>query len=167
MFRTLRAAVAASLLAVPALAHDGVHIADPYARVSGATAQSGAIFMVIENHGSSEDRLIAATSDVAERVELHTHVEDNGVMKMVEVAEGFAIPPGGTRVLDRGGDHVMLLGLRRSLAHGDTVPLTLTFARGAVITLDVPVDLERRPAPGGHGHGHGHGMHQHGAKPGG
>lgn len=156
MFRTLVAALAASLIALPALAGETIRIVDPFARVSGPSAVSGAIFLVIENHGDADDRLIAAASDVAERVELHTHREANGVMQMVEVPEGFPIPAHGSHALARGGDHIMLIGLRRSLAHGDTVPLTLTFARGSVVELAVPVDLERKPMHGGgmmHGHG--------------
>jgi copper(I)-binding protein len=167
MFRMLSAAALAASLAVAAAAHHdgtahhGIHITDPFARVSGPAAQSGAVFMVIENHGTADDRLVAAASAIAERVELHTHREEaGGVMRMIEVPEGFAIPAGGSHALAPGGDHVMLLGLRRSLAHGDTVPLTLTFARGEVITLEVPVDLERRPAHGG-------GHHQHGGQHGG
>ena len=177
MSSILRAAAAAALLAFPAFAqsHDGIHVTDAYARVSGPSAQSGAVFMVLENHSAEEDRLISATSDVAARVELHTHKQDaNGVMQMLEVAEGFAIPGGASHALARGGDHVMLMGLTRSLNHGDSFPLTLTFARGEVITIDVTVDLERKPEPMGHGamdhgahgghagHGAGHG---HGAAP--
>lgn len=162
MLTPFRAALVAALLALPVAAqsHDGVHVTDPYARVSGPSAQSGAVFMVLENHGTADDRLISATSDVAQRVELHTHKQDaNGVMQMMEVPEGFAIAAGGTHALARGGDHVMLLGLTRSLNHGDTFPLTLTFERGEVITIDVTVDLQRAAPAMGHGamgHGHGH-----------
>lgn len=163
MLTPFRAALVAALFALPAAAqsHDGVHVTDAYARVSGPSAQSGAVFMVLENHASADDRLVSAASDVAQRVELHTHKQDaNGVMQMIEVPEGFAIPAGGTHALARGGDHVMLLGLTRSLNHGDTFPLTLTFERGEVITLDVTVDLQRAAPAMGHGamgHGHGHG----------
>jgi periplasmic copper chaperone A len=164
--KTILAAVAV-FLAMPAgaQAHDGVAIVDAYARSSAAMATSGAVFMVIENHAEAEDRLVAAASDVAERVELHTHKEDaNGVMQMIEVEEGFAIPALGSHALARGGDHVMLLGLKRSLAHGDSVTLTLTFERAGVIEVAVPVDLERKPAMGGMQDGAGHG-HAHGQAP--
>ena len=157
--RTLLAATAAAAFALPALADDGVMIVDPYARVSTMMSKSGAAFMVIENHGAEDDRLVAASSDVAERVELHTHKADaNGNMQMIEVEEGFAIPAGGSHALARGGDHVMFLGLTRGLAHGDVVTLTLSFEKAGEITLEVPVDLERKPeqgAMGGMGHQHG------------
>jgi hypothetical protein len=166
MFRPLLGAALAAALALPALAHDGVHVADVYAR---ASARSGAVFMTITNHAAADDTLIAASTDVAERVELHTHVMDaSGVMAMVEVEGGFTIPGGSTRVLQRGGDHIMLLGLTRPLADGDRFTLTLTFARGEVLTVDAIVDNARAPAGDGmqgggqggmHGgtHGSGHG----------
>ncbi|HSF65540.1 MAG TPA: copper chaperone PCu(A)C [Paracoccaceae bacterium] len=160
MLSLLRATLAVALLAVPAAAqsHDGMHVTDAYARVSGPSAQSGAVFLMLENHGTAEDRLIGVASDVAARVEMHTHTQDaNGVMQMREVPEGFAIAAGGTHALARGGDHIMLLGLTRPLNQGDSFPLTLTFQRGEVITLDVTVDAQR-PAPAmGHGAGHMHG----------
>lgn len=52
----------------------------------------------------------------------------------------------------------MLLGLARPLAQGDLFDLTLTFERGEVVTIQVPVDNDRKPAHGGMAHGHaGHG----------
>lgn len=157
--KTTLLAAAAALFTLPAFAGD-ITIADPYARASAMMSKSGAAFMVIKNAGAEDDRLIAAASDVAEKVELHTHVENaQGVMQMIEVEEGFAIPAGGEHALARGGDHVMFLGLTRPLAHGDSVEVTLTFEKAGDVTVTIPVDLERRPMQGmTHG---GHGM-QHG-----
>ncbi len=152
--KSLLAAVALAL-ATPAFAHDGVHVVDPYARVMGAAAKSGAAFMLIENHSASDDRLIAAASDVAERVELHTHkAAADGTMKMIHVPEGFAIPGNTNHELARGGDHVMLMGLKRPLAQGDTFTLTLTFERSGEVTVEVPVDLDRQPTHGAPKHSH-------------
>jgi periplasmic copper chaperone A len=129
-----------------ASAHDGIRIEDPYARVSGATAKSGAVFMTILNHSAQDDRLVSVTTDAAERAELHTHTQDaNGVMQMGEVPEGFPIAGTEAHALDRGGDHIMLFGLTRALKQGDIVTLTLTFERSGDITIAVPVDNERKP----------------------
>lgn len=157
------AALAAISLAVPAFA-GSITVEDPYARVSARMSASGAAFMVLKNTGDEDDRLVAVASDVAERVELHTHKSDaNGVMRMMQVEEGFPIPAGGEHALARGGDHVMFLGLNRSLAHGDTVTVTLTFEKAGDMVVEIPVDLERKPM---HGMGHGKKM-KHGQKTGG
>jgi hypothetical protein len=171
MLRPTRSAVLAALFALsaaaPAAAHDGMAVRDAYARAASATAQSGAIFMVIENHRTIDDRLVAARSDVAQRVELHTHISDAaGVVRMVEVEDGFAVPAEGEHALARGGDHVMLLGLTRPLTDGDTVTLTLVFEQSGELTVEVPVDNARMDpaAHGEHGAHGGHGGHgSHGA----
>jgi len=164
-FRTLLA-VTAICFAVPAIAGENIAIRDAYARATTAMSVSGAAFMVIENHGPADDRLMSVTTDAAERAELHTHEEDAaGVMRMIHVEDGFPIPAGGYRALDRGGDHVMLLGLRRPLQDGDALTLTLTFEAAGEIVLEIPVDLHRpadhggghgAPAAQDHGQGHGH-----------
>ena len=142
------AALAAVSFAFPALAGD-IAINDPYARVSAKMSTSGAAFMVIENTGTEDDRLIAASSEVAERTELHTHKADaNGVMRMMKVEEGFPLPAGGSHALARGGDHVMFLGLKHPLSQGDIVKVTLTFEKAGDVVVDIPVDLERKPMHG-------------------
>jgi hypothetical protein len=152
-------AATAVFFALPAFA-DGIEINDAYARVSTAMSKSGAAFMVIANSSGADDRLVSVASDVADRVELHTHKAGaDGVMQMVEVPEGFAVPAGGQHVLQRGGDHVMFMGLHRSLAQGDVVTVTLTFEKAGDVVLDIPVDLTRAEAPmqmeqGGHGEMH-------------
>jgi len=149
------AAAFAALFALPAAAHDGLEISDAYARVAGPAAKAGAIFMVIENHTGSDDRLVGASTDAAAKAQLHSHVAgDGGMMRMIHVEDGFVIPAGGQRALARGGDHVMLMGLSRSLSDGDTIGLTLTFEKAGEMTVDVPVDNARGEA-GGHGHGAG------------
>jgi copper(I)-binding protein len=155
MFRIASLAAAALLAAGSAFAHDGVHVENAYAITSGPGAMSGAVFFEIVNHSTtSPDRLISASSDAAQRVELHTHLIDaNGVARMVEVEDGFAVAPGETHVLERGGDHVMMMGLTRPLADGDVIELKLLFEREGEVVLEVPVDLDRAPAAGHGGHG--------------
>jgi copper(I)-binding protein len=153
--KTVLLAGACALL--PSLAIAEMMVDDPYARAAGAMARSGAAFMQITNTGGADDRLVAAASDVAERVELHTHIMDGDVMRMVEVEEGFAIPAGETIALERGGMHVMFLGLIRALEQGDEIEVTLTFEEAGEMTVTVPVDNERMPAAMGGGMQHGHG----------
>lgn len=157
---TLSVLAAGLTFASAAFAAD-ITVSDAYARASGASAKSGAAFMVIENTGAEDDRVIAVSAPIAARVELHTHMEDaNGVMRMMEVEDGFPVPAGGKHMLKRGGDHVMFMGLTGPMEQGATFPLTLTFEKAGEMTFDVTVDLERKPTHGdGHGHAHGHKDH--------
>lgn len=151
----LSAALAACLLAVPALAQD-ITVTDAYARSASPVAKSGAAFMVIKNAGDTEDRLIDVRSDAAAKVELHTHKDmGEGVMKMMQVEEGFAIPAQGMHMLARGGDHVMLMGLAQPMKQDDVISITLVFENAGEMVVEVPVDLERQPEQGGHTMKHG------------
>ncbi|WP_050522958.1 copper chaperone PCu(A)C [Pseudorhodobacter wandonensis] len=164
-YKTLFAAAALAIASTTMAFAADITVSDPYMRVSGAMATSGAAFMVIDNHGD-EDRLIGVRSDIAQKVELHTHLQDaNGVMKMVHVAEGFPIAAGETHALQRGGDHVMFLGLNSVPVQGDVVELTLTFEKAGDIVVEVPVDNDRAPQMG-NGMGNGkmdHSKMNHGA----
>ncbi|MCV2882927.1 copper chaperone PCu(A)C [Actibacterium sp. XHP0104] len=156
--KTLLAAATALSFATPIWAGE-ITINDAYARASTMMSKSGGAFMEIHNGTEADDRLIEARSDVAERVELHTHLSDgNGVMRMVEVEDGFAVPAGGVHMLARGGDHLMFLGLNRPLNHGDMIDVVLVFEQAGEVAVQIPVDLERKPMHGQMQHGNG--MHQ-------
>lgn len=143
---TLRAtavtALAALTLAAPALAQE-IQVLDPYARSASATATTGAAFMLIENIGDADDRLIGATSPAAKVAQLHTHREKDGVMKMTRLDDGLAVPAGETVFLQRGGNHVMMMGLTEPFEPGKTISLTLVFEKSGEIEIEVPVDLAR------------------------
>ena len=141
----LRFVLAAStlLLALPALAHDGVRILDPYVRLLPG-AKAGAAFFVIENHSANDDRLLAARADIAGKAELHTHkMGSDGTAQMVPIEGGIALPAGKMHALERGADHVMLMMLNARPAEGETVILTLTFERAGEVTVEAPVDNHR------------------------
>ncbi len=133
---------ALSLSAVSAMAD--IIIEDPYARSSSPAARVGAAFMVIRNTGDEDDRLIAASSDAAKRIELHTHVITDGVAKMMEVEGGFVVPAHGEVLLQRGGYHVMMMGLTAPFVQGEALTLDLVFEKAGEMQLVVPIDSERQ-----------------------
>lgn len=156
------AAVAASLaLSLPVMAEDHpaqIHVNDAYARAAGI-GKSGAIFFTMHNMTETDDRLVDVRAEVAQRVELHSHVDmGDGVMKMMHMADGLPLAAGEAHALARGGDHVMLMGLTADLKNGDRFPLTLVFEQAGDITIDVTVDNDRQDPPAAMNHGaHGQG----------
>lgn len=151
VLKTFAAAAITAFVAVPAFAGD-IMIKDAYARSATKMSKSGAAFMMIMNNTDQDDRVVSARAEIAKRVELHTHIDaGNGVMQMREVEGGFPVEAGGMRHLMRGGDHVMLMGLTQPMLHGDIVTVTLVFEKAGEITLDIPVDLERKGEIMGHG----------------
>lgn len=121
-----------------AVAETPIAIANAWSRATPGGAAAGAAFFVIENRGANDDTLLGADAEVADSVELHTHIHDSGVMRMRAI-ERILVPAGGQATLQPGGDHVMLIGLRRPLVEGETFTLGLTFARAGHVAVPVTV----------------------------
>ena len=141
--KTVLLATLVAMAPLSAFAHDGMAVEDAYARSSNPRA--GAAFMRLDNHRAVDCTLAGVSSDAAERVELHSHTDVDGVMTMAEIAEGITVPAGESHLLERGGDHVMMMGLRAPMEDGATVAITLDFGDCGTMEVDVPVDNQRQP----------------------
>jgi periplasmic copper chaperone A len=91
-----------------------------------ATNRPTAAFFTLNNPGDTPLRLTSVTSPACGRAELHTHIHENGVMRMRAV-DGFDIPANGTLALKPMGDHIMCFDPKPTKP-GDMVPMTLTFS---------------------------------------
>ncbi len=116
-----------------------INVEQPWARATPAGAMTGAVYMTLANRTNTEDRLTAASSDVASKVQIHEMAVVNGIMQMRQLTDGLAVPAGGSVTLKPGGYHVMLIGLKKRLIAGQTFPLTLTFANAGNISITVPI----------------------------
>lgn len=154
-----------AMLPFAALAHDGMAVKDAYAR--GANPKSGAAFMRLENHREVDCTLSGVESDVAERVELHSNSEVDGVMKMAPIEGGLLIPAQSDVALERGGNHVMMMGLKAPLEDGQSITMSLDFGECGVEEIEIPVDNQRSgdataadaESDDQHDHQHGHEGH--------
>ncbi len=149
-----------------AFAHDfkigALTIEHPWARASAGPVRNGAAYMTVHNAGAA-DSLLAASGDVAERVELHTHLMEGDVMKMRRV-DAVEVPAHGMAALAPGSFHVMLIGLTRPLKEGENFPLTLTFRDAGEVTVQVTVEAVGSMGPKGAGQGTmEHGTMDHGS----
>jgi copper(I)-binding protein len=108
----------------------------PWARAS--TGKTGVAYFTIINKGAADDRLIAASTPVAQKAEPHNTIDDNGVMRMRPV-DGIEVKAGGQAVLKPGGLHLMLTGLNGPLKAGQSFPVTLTFEKAGKIEATVAV----------------------------
>lgn len=134
-----------------ALASGGdIEIAEGFVTSAGPRAPTAAAYVTIVNGGSEDDRLTGASGEAARRMELHRHVLENDVARMLRVPEGVPAPAGATVTLEPGGMHVMLMGLTEPLALGGSVALTLVFERAGSIAVTLPV--QALGALSGHSH---------------
>ncbi|MBV2354775.1 copper chaperone PCu(A)C [Streptomyces sp. J2-1] len=97
-------------------------------------ADMAAGFLTITNRGGTADRLTSVRSDAAGDVTMHSTT--GGMMRE---QTSFAIPAHGRLVFRSGGNHLMFEGLKHRPAEGQDVKLTLTFARSAPLTVEMPV----------------------------
>lgn len=143
----------AALLMAPAFAQttaQSLTVTGAYVRAPAPSAPSTGAFMAIRNNGTSDRHVVKAHSAAARVVELHTHLNEGGVLKMRPVAD-IAVKAGGETILKPGGLHVMLIGLVRPLAEGDVVPITLDFDNGSSVNIEAPVKKLQMTMPGKQG----------------
>ena len=109
-----------------------------WARATPGSATNGAVYLTIKNKGHDDDQLIKAHSDQSALSSLHTHIMYKGISRLRPVYAIF-IPKMGTAQLKPGGDHIMLMGLKKPLKEGDTISLSLTFKKAGTKNLTVSV----------------------------
>lgn len=133
--RTL-VAVLAILAIAPAWAQ--LEIEKPWARATAPGAKVAGGYLVIRNRGAAADRLVAASSPVSARVELHVHIREGDVMKMRQV-DGYDVPASGWFELKPGGAHLMFVEIRRAFKEGEKIPVQLRFEKAGEVSAEFHV----------------------------
>jgi len=116
-----------------------------YMRIEAAVVKipagsNTAAYMKLTNTSQEDDKLLSVACTFAERVELvelHDHLDENGVMRSVQA---IAIPAGQSIELVPGGKHIMFFNVRKdALQEGKTVILILEFEKAGMIEVECPV----------------------------
>lgn len=110
-------------------------IESPWSRATPGGAKIGAGYLAIVNIGTQPDRLTAASSPIAERVEIHSTSMDGGVMRMRKITEGLELKAQEVTEFKPGGLHLMFIGLKQQIKKGDKFPVRLTFASAGTVDL--------------------------------
>jgi len=131
-------ALFSSHLSAATKAADSIMVHDPYVRAVPPGQPNSAAFMHLKNSSNMAHAIVTASSDVAEVVELHTHTNENGMMKMRRI-EKIDIAANGEAMLKPGGLHIMLIGLKQGLKLDQKVAITLEFEDGSKKTITAPV----------------------------
>ena len=124
-------------------------ISQAWSRATPGGAKIGGGYLTIENRGSTADRLIGGSADVAGKVEVHEMSMKNGVMTMRPLDNGLTIEAGKTVKLAPGGLHLMLFDLKSPLKQGDRMPVTLEFEKAGKVTVSLDVQSLGAQGPAG------------------
>lgn len=132
-----------------------IRIDHPYATPTRPGMTTGAVyFRSLSNTGKVEDRLVAASTPAAARVELHRMQMHGNVMRMAPVSHVF-LAARATVPMKHGshdGHHLMLFDLKAPLKDGDRFPLSLTFEKAGTVQVQVWVQTPRPGSGASHQH---------------
>jgi copper(I)-binding protein len=138
------AAMIASAFMVPSARAEDVKAGDlvisqAWSRATPNGAKVGGSYVTIQNKGTTPDKLIGASSDVAGSVQVHEMSMNNGTMKMRPLESGLTIEPGKSVKLAPGGYHLMMMDLKNPLKQGDKVAITLEFEKAGKVPVSFDV----------------------------
>lgn len=119
-----------------------ISIVDPWIRAVPPSSKATAAFMTIVNSSDHPVSITGGSSPVAGEIRpMITTKKEDGVMGMAFV-ESFQIPAKSKRLLEPGGDHIMMMSLKEVPKAGTTVALVLTTeseGKAGKLSLKLPV----------------------------
>lgn len=131
-----------------------LQVKDAWTNATASGQSVGAGYFVVHNRKNRADILRGASSPAAQTLQFHTSSLVGGIARMRQV-ERFNIPAGGKLKLAPGGNHLMLIGVKRQFKVGETVPVTLHFSSGASVKVKLEIRAAGKPFSSNGGH-HGH-----------
>jgi copper(I)-binding protein len=124
-----------------------VAVQGAWTRPTPPGAATGVIYLTMT--AVADDRLTGASSPVATKTEVHESRMDGNVMRMRPVAGGLELPAGKPVLLQPGGYHLMMEGLKAPLRQGQTIAVHLTFQKAPPLDITVPVQPVGTSGPPG------------------
>ncbi|MEV1052653.1 copper chaperone PCu(A)C [Streptomyces sp. NPDC049887] len=121
----------------PELTVDGAFMPQPVGDMAGG-------FLTVTNSGGTADRLTSVTSSLSDDVQIHETKD----LRMRQVTS-LDVPPNGELRLERGGDHLMFMDIKKQPQQGDTIDVELHFEKSEPIKVELPVE-ERTHNPKQH-----------------
>ncbi|MGO4632395.1 copper chaperone PCu(A)C [Streptomyces sp. 2RAF24] len=112
----------------------------PELKVSGAFMPQPVMdmaggFLTISNDGDVADKLTSVTSGLSDDVTMH----ETKNQKMQQV-KAFDIPANGELKLERRGNHLMFMELKKQPKQGEKVSIELHFEKSGPVKVDLPVE---------------------------
>jgi periplasmic copper chaperone A len=131
VIRVWIATLVAALLSLAAVAEQdtALEFENAWVRALPPFQPNTAAYLTLVNRGDVAIAIVGASSNVAEKVELHTTRMVDGLMRM-EQLQALAVAPGERVELAPGGTHLMLLGLAYRPVPGDEIRLCLQLVSG-------------------------------------
>ncbi len=119
------------------VAHDSRanHGGDSAMAGASHSGMNGVVYLILKNEGGASDRLLRAQTEVCAVTEIHRTTMKGDRMSMQQVTGGIEIPAHGRVEFKPKDYHIMLMGLKRSLAVDDSFAVQLEFEKSGVKTV--------------------------------
>ncbi len=117
---------------------NNIVVRQAWVRAMPPSQKTTAAYMIIENHSDKELILESASTDVAEKAEIHQMSHENGTMRM-KMLKNVNIPAQEQVVFEPGGLHLMLINLKKNINRGDIVAIELNFSDGNQLVVNAEV----------------------------
>ncbi|GGA80487.1 transporter [Neiella marina] len=115
-----------------------IKVEDAYVRAAIPGVPNTAAFLSIVSACQEPVSLVGGQTELANRLELHTHVHQDGMMKMRQV-DAIVVPANGAVQLKPGGYHLMMMGIDSAINDKTSIPILLTFSNGQQLSIDAPL----------------------------
>lgn len=158
-FPQILAALLLGFVASSAAADSDLQVKDAWIQAAPPGVKVMAAYLEIKNNGKQQQTLTGVSSPAFGKIEIHRSVI-HGNMAHMEHQKELPLPPGASVLLQQGGLHLMLMGVKKPLATGDQIPMTFVFGNGAKISVSAIVRSGKMEDHGQMDHS-GHGAHKH------
>ncbi|PRH77626.1 copper resistance protein CopZ [Streptomyces solincola] len=132
-----------------ASAEPKLHVSDAYIPQPVGDVAGG--FLTVTNTGGAADKLLSVTSPLSDDIQIHKTVDQ----KMQQV-DSLDVPANGALDLERGGNHLMFMEIKKQPKQGEKVAVELRFERSDPIRIELPVEAPTHnpSSPSAHGSAH-------------
>ncbi|MGE5156540.1 MAG: copper chaperone PCu(A)C [Gemmatimonas sp.] len=134
---------AGALQSVPARSEEAkvgdLVILQPWSRAAPRGAELASAYLTIENKGTTPDRLIGGSTEIAEKLQIQQSSMVGGGLTLNPVEGGLTISPGDKVQLAPHGIHLTLSNLKSRMKKGTKVPMTLEFEKAGKVTVSFDV----------------------------
>lgn len=96
-------------------------------------------YLVLKNDSAASIELISVETEDADRIQIHTHQMNNGMMRMVQL-DSLSVEPGEQAEFERGGLHLMVFSPDIQALESGSLDMRFNFADGTSIQSEALVE---------------------------
>ena len=125
-----------SSAASSSMSDPSLKMADAWVKAVPAADRMTSVFGELENTSDKPIVVASVKTSASDMAEIHEMAMVDGAMKMRRKEGGLPVPAGGKAELKPGGNHLMVMQLKKDVKAGDVVKVTVTTDDGTSLQFD-------------------------------